>query len=267
MSLACRVCSQASKELFVGTLLGKHVRYFECEHCGYVQTETPTWLDAAYANPINAQDTGIMQRNAINARFVLATLSAIGSKTRRVVDYAGGYGVLTRMLRDHGVDAFWADGYCENLLASGFDFKPGDKADLVTVFEAFEHFMDPAQELEKLLAIAPAVLISTAIAPTPTPRPHEWWYYGGDHGQHIGFFRVKTLKHLAARFGCHVASDGRSTHLISRTQVSPVYWRSLLLVNRFFPIVGRIGLRSKTWSDYLKVSGEARASQSQQPTR
>ena len=43
----CRVCAAAARPLFSGTLLGRSVEYQECSACGYVQTETPTWLDQA----------------------------------------------------------------------------------------------------------------------------------------------------------------------------------------------------------------------------
>ncbi|MDZ7771643.1 MAG: hypothetical protein U5K31_02725 [Balneolaceae bacterium] len=51
--------------------------------------------------------------------------------------------------------------------------------------------------------------------PDPAPRISDWWYYGTEHGQHIGFYRLTTLKYLARRFEKYLASDGISCHLLS----------------------------------------------------
>ena len=160
-SSKCRVCCiESSAPIFHGQIRGRDVAYFECNLCGYVQTEEPTWLDEAYSTVINASDTGIISRNLSNVSLVLATLVLLGRTAGRVVDYAGGYGILVRMLRDIGVDAYWNDPYSENLVARGFEYHQSG-ADLVTAFEAFEHFLNPGLEMERLLSIAPSVLFTT----------------------------------------------------------------------------------------------------------
>ena len=206
-SAICRCCGSNSRFLWRGDVLGEPANYFDCAECGYVQTEMPHWLERAYAVAINVSDTGIMARNQDNARLVLATMLSLGKLKGKVVDCAGGYGILVRMLRDYGVDAFWSDRYCENLLARGFAYESGE-ADLATAFEAFEHFVNPAKDLDSLLAIAPNILLSTLLIPDPAPAPGTWWYYGAEHGQHIGFFRLRTLKKLVADRGKFLLSDG-----------------------------------------------------------
>ena len=246
---ACRVCASSTSPLGEGQLLNLTVRYMQCSNCGYVQTERPYWLDQAYAAAINVSDTGIMVRNIANVRIVLATLYLIESLSGTVVDFAGGFGILTRLLRDYGVEAFWLDEFCENLLARGFEYD-GQKAVLVTAFEVFEHFVDPGLELDRLLAIAPNVLLSTEVVPDPVPRPGKWWYYGGDHGQHIGFFTVKSLHLLAKSRGRNLVSDGRAYHLITERTVNPLLWKTMLRLRRAAPILAR-KLRTKTWDDHL----------------
>jgi len=71
---ACRCCGQVSNYIFSGPLLNVDVSYFECDQCGYVQTESPYWLDQAYSEAINDSDTGIMSRNSTNARVVLGAM-------------------------------------------------------------------------------------------------------------------------------------------------------------------------------------------------
>ena len=144
--LSCRCCAEKmTKHLFSSKLLEKTISYFECDKCEYVQTEDPIWLEEAYTTSINTSDTGIMSRNLSNSSLVLSTLSLMGERKSCVVDYAGGYGLLVRLLRDFGVDALWADAYSENLVAKGFEYQKGRQAALVTAFEAYEHFEQPAE--------------------------------------------------------------------------------------------------------------------------
>ena len=191
-SQICRNCNSHMVALFAGELIGHQVSYFECLNCSYIQTEDPFWLDQAYAEAINDSDTGIMVRNQSNARIVLATMLLLKNLDGTLVDCAGGFGILVRLLRDYGINALWLDRYCNNILARGFEHT-NEKAVLVTAFEAFEHFVNPAEELDRLLAIAPNLLLSTEIIADPAPKPQNWWYYGKEHGQHIGFFRIKTF--------------------------------------------------------------------------
>jgi hypothetical protein len=254
MNSKCRVChSESGTPVFYGQIQGRYVAYFECHSCAYVQTEEPTWLDEAYADTINQSDTGIMARNQANVSLVLSTLALIGDMSGRVVDYAGGYGFLVRMLRDRGVDALWADPYSENLVAKGFEYSAGGAA-LVTAFEAFEHFVNPVQEMERLLSISSTILLTTNVIPSPTPQPNEWWYYGLDHGQHIGFYRRQTFEYLARKFDLNFLSDGSSTHLYSKRKLSYSKWQMVMKISRMNSRMFSIGLKSKTWEDYLAMS-------------
>lgn len=253
MQNTCRICGNMAHFIFAGALLEHHVSYFECARCCYVQTQNPFWLDVAYSSAINDSDTGIMVRNQVNARLVIMTLLVLQGTSGRVVDFAGGYGLLVRILRDFGVDALWRDKFCENLVARGFEHQ-GEKANLVTAFEAFEHFVDPVKELAEMLEVASSVLISTQIIPKPAPALGEWWYYGQEHGQHIGFFRVETLNYLAERFKCQLVTDGGSVHLLTRTRVSPALCKLALQVKSLAPLAAKLMLNSKTWSDHLEMS-------------
>lgn len=249
----CRVCGNLTNYLWTGRLIGTQIDYFECNACGYVQTEEPHWLEHAYAEAINDSDTGIMIRNQANAHIVLATLLLLGKLDGTVVDCAGGYGILVRLLRDFGVSALWSDRYCQNLLARGFEYS-NQQANLVTAFEAFEHFVTPAEELDRLLAIGPNILFSTEIIADPAPKPEEWWYYGKEHGQHIGFFRVRTLEKLAYDRGKHMVSNGASYHLITDKPVNKILWKSLLQGRRFMPYLLRGNLHTKVWTDHQKMA-------------
>lgn len=75
-----------------------------------------------------------------------------------------------------------------------------------------------------------------------------------EHGQHIGFFRLKTLKFLAAKHGKYLISDGHSYHLMSDRPVNSIVWRALLKTKKILPGILRSKSRSKTWQDHLAIS-------------
>jgi hypothetical protein len=249
----CRVCAAPAHHCFDGTVLSHKVAYFECPECGYLQTETPYWLEEAYGTAINRSDTGILRRNERTARVVIRVLALLGRLHGTVIDCAGGYGLLVRMLRDRGVDARWSDRYCDNLVARGFEAGDNDRADLITAFEAMEHFVHPTQELGRLLERADHVLVSTDLVADPAPQPGTWWYYGAEHGQHIGFFRPRTLQWLARRLGCHVLSDGKSFHLFTRQAIPEWRWTLARRTAKWAPLWARLHLRSRMWSDHAEM--------------
>lgn len=221
-NLSCRICGAEAIPIFHAPVLAKHnVAYFECSRCRLVQTEHPYWLSEAYAQSINVEDTGVVLRNQLCAERCAPLLLSLFGPQGRFVDYAGGYGLFTRMMRDRGFNFYWHDAYTENLIARGFEYSPGDHVEAVTTFESFEHFVDPLAELQKLLALSDAVIFSTELAASPAPQPNEWWYYGLSHGQHIAFFRPETLQFLAEKTDAVCASNDSNMHCIIKSPRLP----------------------------------------------
>ena len=201
----CRVCKSTVSKIFSSNVLQKYsVEYFQCSRCEYIQTENPYWLEEAYNSPINVTDTGMIMRNLWFRNVAATTIFFLFDYKGKFLDYGGGYGVFVRLMRDVGFDFYWQDKHTENLFAKGFEFPVSEKLtiELLTCFEAFEHFVEPVTELENLLSISQNILLSTEFIPEPAPPPGEWWYYGVDHGQHIGFFRKKTLSILPKNTIC-----------------------------------------------------------------
>ncbi len=251
--MKCKICGSTLRPLFSALVLMKYkVQYFECLQCDFVQSEEPYWLDESYSSAINEEDTGIMMRNIQSCNIVLATLLLLGKTTGNVVDYAGGYGILVRLLRDEGVDAFWYDRYCENLVARGFEFS-GEAAELATAFEVFEHFVEPMQELDSIFRISPNILFSTLLIPQPAPPINQWWYYGFEHGQHVSFFRLKTLRFIANKYKKNLISNGSSCHFFTDTRISKFLWRFFIKYIFFTKLIMRRTLKSKAFSDHKYI--------------
>lgn len=256
-SCPCRVCHSASEFRFRGTVLRREVDYFECPKCRFVQTQSPDWLDEAYASAINLSDTGILRRNQRNLRLVIRFLSVIDALKTDVVDFAGGYGVLVRMLRDAGIHAKWHDEYCENLLARGFEVDQDWSANLITAFEVLEHLPRPTEEMQGAFERANYVLCSTQVMPDVIPAHDQWWYYGREHGQHIAFYRKETLQHMADQHGFHLNTDGRFFHLFSRQPLANWRWQMALKTRCLSPLIQSMKLKTLVWADHDKFAKNA----------
>ena len=153
--MICKICNSNAKQVFNSKILKKYdVKYFKCDNCGYLFTEQPYWLDEAYSRSINLSDTGLLDRNIYFSKVLSVLIYFCFNKNGLFLDYAGGYGVFTRLMRDIGFNFYWHDPYTQNLFANGFekDIKPDSKFELITAFEVFEHLVSPKEEIEKMLS-------------------------------------------------------------------------------------------------------------------
>ncbi|MFC3880943.1 class I SAM-dependent methyltransferase [Algoriphagus namhaensis] len=221
-----------------------------------MQTEDPYWLKEAYEKSINNSDTGYMFRNNLFAKKLTILLYLQFGDSGKFLDYAGGYGVFVRLMRDIGFDFYWADKYTDNLFAQGFEYDSSQKYDAVTSFEVFEHFEDPVQEIRNLFDLSDTIIFSTELHPNPLPKPEDWWYYGVEHGQHIALYSKKTLQHIAQMVKCRFYSVA-GLHILSKTPISLKHLKSTKY-SRFgyHKWIGK-KLHSKTWSDHQFMVSKA----------
>jgi hypothetical protein len=239
-----------------------NVAYYECANCGYISTEEPFWLEEAYKNVINEEDTGLLQRNVCFSELAAIIIYSCFKRNGSFLDYAGGYGVFTRLMRDIGFDFYWCDPYAQNIFSKGFEFNEHKHSpiELLTSFESFEHFLDPIAEIEKMMKISKNILFSTQFLPVPTPSLKEWWYYGPEHGQHISFFTPQACMSLAKRFNVHFYSFG-TLHIFSERRIHATTVRFLLhrLKNIMMRHI-RSNMRSKTEADFMLLRQQQRRS-------
>lgn len=259
-SVECPICSGKRRELFQATLLKKYeVRYFLCETCGLIQTEQPYWLDEAYSSAIADTDTGLVSRNLEIAAKLSGLLYFCFDPNAQFLEAAGGYGLLTRVMRDRGFDFRWHDPYCENIFARGFEWDPAigtAKGGAVTAFEVLEHVWNPADFIRNALTQAKTrtIIFSTLLYKGEPPRPDQWWYYSLESGQHISFFRLDTLKILAVKLGLRLYTHG-SFHILTDSVINESLFR--ICTSRLSVLVDnyvRLRLKSKTFDDHGQIT-------------
>ena len=199
----CRGCGGATSAAFETFVLGRHrVKYARCRACDSLQTEPPYWLAESYTSAIAATDTGAMVRNLVCHAAVYAV--AVVFRVRgKLLDCGGGAGVLCRLLRDSGFDAYLSDKYADPVFARPFcvsleECPPGGFA-LVSAVEVLEHYENPGNELDRLFALKPQALLATT--QLYTGQGQDWWYLSRQTGQHVFFYSEKCLKLLARKHG------------------------------------------------------------------
>jgi 2-polyprenyl-3-methyl-5-hydroxy-6-metoxy-1,4-benzoquinol methylase len=229
------------------------VKYYRCTSCGFLQTETPYWLEEAYSSAISKLDTGILARNLSNQSITTAILNLLLPDAKTFLDYGAGHGIFVRLMRDKGFDFSWYDLHATNDYARGFEHVEGDTYDFLTSFEVLEHLVDPVAELSAMMSRSSNVFVSTFLLPRPTPKVADWWYYSPISGQHISFYTLDALHLLARRFNRHLLSHG-AHHLFAAAPKSKLLFR-LAISQRASHVLNRLRRRrSLTESDLEAMS-------------
>ena len=258
ISIKCPICDNKKTQLSFNTLvLEKYNAQFDfCPNCGFIFAKNPFWLEEAYSNSaIASTDTGIVMRNLSISRRLAMLLYLVLKEdgNGRYLDLAGGFGLLTRMMRDLGFDFYWSDKYCENLLAHGFEFT-NDLTPFraVTAFEVMEHLERPLDFIKDSLCFSgtDTFIFSTEVFCEPVPDINSWWYYSFETGQHIAFYQKRTLKFISDRIGLNLYSKS-GLYIMTKNKISE---RVLsFCTNRisyfFIPIINHF-MNSLTISDH-----------------
>lgn len=226
--MLCSICDSATVLFGEAIVLGRHKAVFvRCSRCGTIAIENPHWLQEAYSQAITGSDLGLVARNLDLSRIVRVLIRLFFNPAGRFLDYAGGYGLLVRLMRDAGFDFYWHDPYCSNLFASHFSQSTAGNGtfELVTAFEMLEHLEQPLQIVEQMLTLSGSILFTTLLLPEAAPKPADWWYYGLEHGQHLTFYTRRSLEMLAERVGRRFYTNGSNLHLITdKCLPSSLFW-------------------------------------------
>jgi len=256
----CIICATTQQFAFTSIALKKHpFTAMICPHCGFLQVQNPHWLAEAYSDAIAACDTGLVARNLLLAERLIPLIFHLFGTNDHFVDFAGGTGLLVRLMRDAGYDFYWNDPYCVNIHARGFEFKEELKYRGVTAFEVLEHLVEPMSFIYDTMqkTNAEAFFFTTELFSSSPPNPDEWWYYAFDVGQHISFYQTQTLEVMAEKLdmsfisnqGIHVFCKPVLLGKLQRYFSSPLF-RTLIRYK------STQSLQTKTMRDHLALLGK-----------
>jgi hypothetical protein len=255
--LLCKICNNKTALKFSAFVLNKYdVKYFCCQTCNFIQTESPFWLNEAYKNAITKQDIGLLYRNRIIVPILKNIIKKFFDKNKKFVDYGGGYGVLVRTMRDFGFDMYRYEKYCDNIFALNFDHHyQVEKYELLTAFELFEHLEDPINDVSIMLKFSDSIFFSTELQPNSSINPNNWWYVMPETGQHIALYSLDSLKKIAERFNLNFYSNGKNLHLFTKKKINGFLFKCLLK-HKISLIIDLLFCDKKTFlqKDYAKIS-------------
>jgi hypothetical protein len=206
--------------LFTAKVLNKYdVKFYRCNDTGFIQTEEPYWLDDANSSAITKLDVGLPFRNVFLSDALSKILIKHFNYNGTFLDYAGGYGLFTRLMRDKGFNFYTTDKFCQNLFAEYFDLEdlPSNTVfELTTAFEVFEHLTNPLTDIKTILAFADNLVFSTELQPENIKSADDWPYFSTETGQHIAFYNETSLKAIADKLGYRFYTDGKFLHLFTK---------------------------------------------------
>ena len=139
-----------------------------------------------------------------------------------------GNGLLCRLLRDLGYDAWIHDLHTTNIYVPGYQTESLVGFPLITAFEVFEHLENPAAEAGQLLAADPDFLIvGTA---RYQGQGQDWRYLFPFHGQHVFFWSQKAHAWLAKQHGYEVICCGHTISVYAKPTITTQTQRLLIRI-------------------------------------
>ena len=215
----CAICGGSCEGLLQYLVRKEHrATLARCQKCGFCFVANPFWLSGSFYETLQPLDIGTVDRCSLVLDFVQAiTRVSSWRADSKFIDWGGGYGLMTRMARDRGINMANFDPYVQPLFSSPANLDNLCPAQVIVASEVFLHIENPLDVLDQLLSFSPVVII-TAVVPPDRVSP-DWWYLMPDTGQHVSFYPVSTLKKMAEITRTHLISDGRFFHIFSRKEL------------------------------------------------
>jgi hypothetical protein len=220
----CRCCMGKTSYFSSAEILNFIATYSICSNCFSVQADNPVWIEQAHSKAISNLDTGLVSRCLSASRLISTLLFLEDKKAAKGIDWGGGTGLLTRLLRDQGYQVRSYDKYAKAEHAEGFEAsleEAEEAATFTTSIECFEHLVNPIVAFKDVTAKKEYFIFTIETIDTPPPDPAEksWWYFVPESGQHITFASKKGLDEFRKILEFdHYAGFG-SLHVMSRSRL------------------------------------------------
>ena len=217
-----KCCSDGAQSVLPRSGVG--ISYVLCDQCGFCfAPEFAAWsLEDFETRIYNAEyvlvdPDYVDARPRANASSLLATFGERGKELRHL-DYGGGRGLLSELLREKG----WQSESYDPFVDRSVPLPDLGQFDLVTAYEVFEHVPDVRRlvaDLASLLKPDGVVLFSTLLSDGNVSQWHSltWWYAAPRNG-HISLFSARSLAALGAIEGFAVGSFSQDLH---------AYWKKI----------------------------------------
>jgi transcription initiation factor TFIIIB Brf1 subunit/transcription initiation factor TFIIB len=192
----CPLCGSTQMESFFQDI---HHEYHQCTRCALIFMDPRGYLGAEQEkreydlHKNNPQDFGYRK---FLSRLAIPLLERVEPTCRKGLDYGCGPGpTLSVMLEEAGCrislfDPFYAPS--TSVLTGSYDF--------ITCTEVFEHFKNPARELELLLSLLKPQGCLAVMTKLSTGKPSfSRWHYRFD-ATHVSFFSRETFAFIAEHY-------------------------------------------------------------------
>ncbi len=233
----CQICSSHTQLLDVidfnksceelkGSYLplsGIPIYYRICNNCEFVfAPEFRNWEDCTFLEKIYNKDyltvdpdyTSIRPKNNFD---LLTHLFGPNKAHIKHLDYGGGNGLLSNLLKQNG----WETNFYDPFPKKSKNIIDLEKANLITAFEVFEHVPTPITLMDNLLTLLSEdgiVLFSTLVTDGNIKKNERinWWYAAPRNG-HISLFSRKSLELLCSQYHLKFGSFNNGLHFFSKS--------------------------------------------------
>lgn len=230
--MQCPICSNStiyldtldlSKTcLGLNVLLGNNpIEYYFCRSCGFtfapnMHKWTTKQFSASIYNSeyVKIDPDYLYIRPTNNAEDLLKTFKEF--QYIKHLDYGGGSGLLSNILREHSWDSSTYDPFSSQSSLKELVSSIGLKFNLITAFEVFEHSNNPKKllhEISSLLSSKGILIFSTMLSDKyiKEKEPLNWWYASPRNG-HISLYSQRSLRELAQQNNLNFLSFSENIH-------------------------------------------------------
>lgn len=215
----CLICENISSKLFDVWLQNSFsADLYECKNCFFKFYPGQNWIQNSFSKRLNHLDVGAVDRTLIISEILTEICNSLGIKNDICLDYGGGYGLLTRIMRDKGFNWKNYDPYTEGIFSENHNCSLENNFALISLIEVCLHFEDPVNDFFQIIKHANTLIFTASIPKKPFDSNSS--IVTKESGQHIAIYSLDSLKIIANKIGCHFYSDKKFIHIFTRKKLS-----------------------------------------------